>query len=312
MPATVRGVKRGGRTWLEKRRNSRYFVIMGVVESGACLNCGAAMAGPFCARCGQKAPMIELTLGELLRDTTHELTNLEGKVPATLKALLVAPGRLTQDFLAGRRARWLTPLRLYLICSVAYFLSGPLVESLTNRSARQMARVVITNPDGSKVLTEEGKQMVAEGLPARIFGYDRLARAATNGAQLNRAVETAFPKAMFVLLPLFALLTRTAWHRRVRRYPAHLYLALHLHAALFAVLTIVNVVLIPSDAPIVAGTVGFAAAAYLVWYGLAALHRVFGESWMRTAVKATLVMAAYFACVFVTSLLILGYAVATL
>src|SRR4051794_38334780 len=77
------------------------------VEQG-CLNCGAPLGGPYCAICGQKDPKPDLTLREFVHETTHELTDWDGKVPRTLKALVLRPGLLTIDYLSGRRARWLT------------------------------------------------------------------------------------------------------------------------------------------------------------------------------------------------------------
>src|SRR5439155_21106078 len=138
----------------------------------------------YCARCGQKKPHPDLTLRELLQETTEELVHWEGKVPSTIKTFFLEPGRLTLDFLAGRRARWLPPLRLYLICSVAFFVSGPLLESITHRSARQVAKITLSAPDGSKTLTPEARREIAEGLPGRLFGPERLERAAANSAQL--------------------------------------------------------------------------------------------------------------------------------
>ena len=104
----------------------------------ACLNCGAALTGAYCARCGQKATRPDLTLGGFLHETTHELAHWDGKVPATLKTLFLKPGQLTIDFLAGRRARWLSPLRVYLICSVAFFGGRLVLEEMGLRTLRDI------------------------------------------------------------------------------------------------------------------------------------------------------------------------------
>jgi hypothetical protein len=274
------------------------------------LNCGAALTGPYCASCGQENRATDPTLRELVHETAHELTQWEGKVPRTLKALFLRPGLLTLDVLAGRRARWLPPLRLYLICSVAFFLSAPLVEAITHRSARETARITISNPDGSTMLTPEARAEIAKGLPGRIFGVERLERAAANSGQLSRLARTAYPKAMFVLLPLFALLTRVAWRRALPRYPAHLYTALHLHAAWFGAGALATIAtgLIPSDTA--ATVIAIAAVTYIAWYGLVAARRVFGDPWIVTIAKAGAVAVAYSVCLFATSLLMLAYALA--
>jgi hypothetical protein len=277
-----------------------------------CLNCDAELVGPYCARCGQKRPLIDLSLREFLHETTQEVTHWEGKVPATLKTLFTKPGLLTLDFLEGRRARWLPPLRLYLICSVAYFLSGPIVEAISHRSAREVAKITLTNPDGSTTLTPEGRAQIEQSLPGRLFGRERLERAVANSDKLNRAIETAYPKAMVVLLPLFAFLTRLAWRRKMPHYAAHLYPALHLHSAWFGILAVATLFIPFIESQTVLSTVGFVILAYIVAHSLIALRRVFGDSWGRTIAKAAAVGVAYGICLFAVSLLLLMYALWTI
>jgi hypothetical protein len=284
---------------------------MGATETGACLNCGAPLTGTYCSSCGQKRPHTELSLRELLHEATEELIHWEGKVPSTLKALFLRPGLLTRDFLAGRRARWLSPLRVYLISSLAFFVSGPLVEGITHRSAREVAKVTITNPNGTG-LTPEIRQEIKESLPARIFGAERIERAATNSAALNRTIESAYPKAMFILLPFFALLTSIAWRKKLPQYPAHLYFALHLHAVVFGVMAM-GTVLVGFFAPNRFGVaIGLAALGYVAWYTLAALRRVFGDTWVNTVGKAVAIGVVYTFAMFAVSLGLLGYAIATM
>lgn len=281
---------------------------MHVVETEACLNCGNALTGAYCASCGQKKIQTDLTLRELLHETTHELAHWDGKIPATLETLFFQPGVLTEDFLAGRRARWLPPLRLYLICSIAFFLSGPIVESITHRRARETARITITNPDGSSTLTPEGRQEIAQGWPGRVFGVERLERAAADSARLNHAIQSAYPRAMFILLPIFALVTSVMWRRH--RYPAHLYLALHLHAAWFGTFAITTLASMLFTSIAAATLIGAAAVVYVIWYTVTTMRRVFGESWPRTLAKSAIVAVVYSVCLFAGSLVMLAYALA--
>lgn len=282
---------------------------MAASTSAACLNCGAPLVGPYCARCGQKAARPDLTLAGFLHETTHELTHWDGKIPATLKTLLLKPGVLTKDFLEGRRVRWLAPLRVYLICSLAFFASKPLIEAITHRSARQFAQVTITADDGSRTLTPEQRQRIAEGLPAQFIPLERLEAAAAQGTRLNDEINASFPKAMFVLLPVFALLTQTVWRKTRPGYPAHLYVALHIHAAVFAAMTILDIVIgfIPSN--VVAAIASVVFVVYVGWYGLVALHRIFNDSWPKSIAKSVAVAAVYFLCVGAVSFVLLLYAI---
>jgi hypothetical protein len=280
-------------------------------EADACLNCGGTLTGPYCASCGQKKPHLDLTLRELLRETAHELTNWEGRVPRTLKALFLEPGLLTLELLAGRRARWLSPLRLYLICSLAFFLSDSLLEAVTHRSARELEAITRTTADGRVTLTPEGRKQIEGSVPGRVFGRERIERAVIHNARFNRAIDSAYPKALFVLVPLFALLTSLAWRRKRLRYPAHLYLALHLHAAWFGSLALATAAAVFFPSYSAAAAIELAGLAYILWYGWASLRRVLGDGWVKTTAKAAAVAVVYCACLFFLGLAVLGYALAT-
>jgi len=280
-----------------------------VSDAANCLNCGAIMSGPYCSSCGQKQVQQDLTLSEFLNETTQELTHLEGKVPTTLRVLLLQPGRLTQEFLAGRRARWLPPLRLYLICSLAYFVGDALGEAITHRSERELARVTVAGPEGRLSLTPEGRQQIADLPVVKLVGMDRIEKAVVNNAKFNKTIESALPKAMFVLLPLFAFMTLIAWRRAMPMYPAHLYLALHLHAAWFAALALMAILTMFVTSIALISVASFVTLAYILWYGLTAARRVFAESWGRTIVKAAAVRVAYGVILSAVTTIILGYAI---
>ena len=282
---------------------------MQVIEPGLCLNCDAALHGPYCASCGQKVPHADVTLREFVQDATQEITQIEGKVPSTLTALFFAPGRLTLDFLAGRRARWLSPLRLYLICSVAYFGSDALAEAITHRGARELAKVTVTTADGKTTLTPEGRAQIEASTPGRLFGPERMERAVANMDKFNRAIDSAYPKALFLLLPVFALLTNIAWRRIVPTYPAHLYLALHLHAAWFGALAVSTLLGIPFESLTIVIGLGAVAFLYVIVYGVVTLRRVFKESWLKTVAKASAIAVVYGAALSAGSLAILAYAI---
>ncbi|MFO1410828.1 MAG: DUF3667 domain-containing protein, partial [Steroidobacteraceae bacterium] len=86
-----------------------------------CGNCGAHLQGPYCAQCGQHAHASARGFGALLHDGWHTLTHLDGRFWKTLWALLRRPGFLTIEYFAGRRQRYLPPVRLYLVLSVLFF-----------------------------------------------------------------------------------------------------------------------------------------------------------------------------------------------
>jgi hypothetical protein len=95
-----------------------------------CLNCGAALTGTYCARCGQRDDRHVHSLGHFLAEAFEGLTHADSRVWRTLWPLLVRPGFLTREFFAGRRQRYLPPFRLYIVVSLLFFLVLALVPDL--------------------------------------------------------------------------------------------------------------------------------------------------------------------------------------
>lgn len=94
-----------------------------------CRNCGAPVDGRFCAACGQKRWRDdERSLSALLHDGLIALTDWDGRLLGSLRALLLTPGRLSADWIAGRRARWLGPIALFLLANVALFVASPMSD----------------------------------------------------------------------------------------------------------------------------------------------------------------------------------------
>lgn len=87
-----------------------------------CLNCGAQLAGQYCGQCGQRASNRLISLWELLRDAFGDMFELDSRLWRTLIPLMLRPGRLTSDYLRGRRMRYMPPFRMYLVLSLLFFL----------------------------------------------------------------------------------------------------------------------------------------------------------------------------------------------
>jgi hypothetical protein len=85
-----------------------------------CLNCGTPLMGPFCAACGQKAH-IHRSVRAFLQDFVQGLLNFEGKIWRTLPMLAWRPGEMTRRYIAGERARIISPAALYLFTVFAMF-----------------------------------------------------------------------------------------------------------------------------------------------------------------------------------------------
>jgi hypothetical protein len=97
--------------------------------SQLCRNCGAVRAARYCGECGQRAlDPDERRLGHLVRDAIGALTNLDSRAWRTLIALLFRPGRLTRDYIDGRRAHWLAPFTIFILANIVFFVSPALTD----------------------------------------------------------------------------------------------------------------------------------------------------------------------------------------
>jgi len=92
----------------------------GHTHEKSCLNCGTKLAGPFCAACGQKAHVHRSVRG-FFQDFLAGLLNFEGKFWRTFPMLAWHPGEMTRRYIAGERARFISPIALYLFTVFAMF-----------------------------------------------------------------------------------------------------------------------------------------------------------------------------------------------
>ena len=104
----------------------------GHTHEKSCLNCGTPLTGPYCSACGQKAH-IHRSVRAFFQDFLVGMLNFEGKIWRTLPMLAWRPGEMTRRYIAGERARFISPVALYLFTVFAMFavlnLTGTLGSS---------------------------------------------------------------------------------------------------------------------------------------------------------------------------------------
>lgn len=115
-----------------------------------CPNCGDARSGRFCAACGQNDRSYTRGLASVTWDLCRESLEVDGRLIQTLKLLLFKPGRLTSEFSDDRRARYMSPVRLYLFASFLFVL----VLSLAMPDSFSDSELVMGGDDGGKVEVE--------------------------------------------------------------------------------------------------------------------------------------------------------------
>jgi hypothetical protein len=123
-----------------------------------CPNCGRENEGEFCTDCGQKKIHPgDLSLRHAWHHVAHEVAHYDGKLFDTIKLLFTRPGRLTLDFLEGRRARHVHPIQLFLTFGVVFFFLAHVNSPVDLRAIVEMqppaAHQKLTHMVGKRGLT---------------------------------------------------------------------------------------------------------------------------------------------------------------
>jgi hypothetical protein len=264
-----------------------------------CLNCGAGLLGPYCSLCGQKHDPHPPTAGHLFAETVETVTHADSRLWRTFATLLSRPGKLTREWLEGRRARYLPPFRLYLIASVVCFLLLAALPSHDTQAVAPQAdgKTVVGGPQSGAALAFEGGEadcarLAVTGVSGSVEAAleqrlrDACVRVVRDGGKgLGEAFLRGLPKAMFVLLPLFALLPLAFYWRPRRLYAEHLLLLVHNHSALFIALSAEQLVGAALPAGIASLTTPVLGV-WAVWYVYRSMRTCYGEPRGRTLAKA--------------------------
>ena len=113
-----------------------------------CLNCGAPLTGPYCSQCGQTAH-IHRTVGAIWHDLTHGVLHLDGKIWRTLPELALRPGALTRRYIRGERARFISPLALFLFSALMMYATYSILghHGSPHANAQQSAKALSKQVD---------------------------------------------------------------------------------------------------------------------------------------------------------------------
>ncbi|MES2129769.1 MAG: DUF3667 domain-containing protein [Pseudomonadota bacterium] len=263
-----------------------------------CLNCGAAVQYHFCPVCGQETRLHVPSATEFLHEFVGHYVALEGRLWQTMKLLLFKPGQLTADYIAGRRQRYVVPLRLYLTLSIVFFallkMFGPEVANFDSPKvnnaeirrdvdkdvaaamAKKNAAVAARTTDVPDNEMEDAIRKYSPKVANKFDNFEKL----DQGEKVKVISEGFFayaPYAMFCLMPLFALFLKILYLGSGKRYGEHLLFALHTNA--FAYLQIGLIMLAPW------GLLKFALFCWLAFYLPVAMRRVYGGSRKATALR---------------------------
>src|ERR1700722_3425714 len=262
-----------------------------------CLNCGAALTGRYCANCGQTADVHVPSTREQFHEAIEGITHSDSRLWNSLKLLWFKPGKLTQEFVAGRRVAYLPPFRLYLVLSVIFFLAASFYHTDVNLAVlTKDGKVQVLTTSEANCDTTQFELFLSHAMAQRLrHGCVVVAR--DHGVSLVHVAVSTMPK---------------YWRPR-HRYAEHLLFFLHVQAFFFSAMTLVVLLANAADAwPRVEGAaqiLSLALLGSLPLYTVVAMKRVFNTGWLRTLLKGFALFIGYAVVLEVTVMGVFTYSV---
>jgi hypothetical protein len=232
----------------------RYYFCMTtstIADHSVCPNCDSATSGNYCQHCGQETHLHPASAREFLHEFVGHYVAAENKLWGTLMRLLFRPGALTNEYIRGRRVRFVQPLRLYLTLSVLFFALLKFTHGFemednaadTKVIAQEMKKEAAKKPAAPQKLEKDEAadpdindfyDHLPSFLVPRVKNFENLPRD-KKGEAFTEGLYHYLPTAMFVMLPLFALYLKILYLGSGKRYGEHLLFSLHTNAFAFAI-----------------------------------------------------------------------------
>jgi hypothetical protein len=248
-----------------------------------CVECGADVSSRYCPECGEAVAHHDYSLKHVAEEALEAVAHVDGRVFSTFRALILEPGLLASNFLAGRRKSQMGPVQLFLVCNVLYFLMQPF-------SAAAPFTSTLTMQTTMRSWSALARRLVADRIEARQVTPDAFAR------QFDEVAHLQGKTLVITMVPIFALGV-WALYRRRRFYAEHLVFAFYTYAFLLVWMGVSTIIVKmpimialrrewPGDLieDVVSAFIAIPFAVYL----FAALRRTYAESGLLTLPKAAL------------------------
>lgn len=283
-----------------------------------CRNCGATTTGNFCANCGQETRLHAPSFSEFMHEFIGHYVALEGRLWGSIKRLVFRPGLLTNEYLAGRRKRYVEPLRLYLSLSIIFFavlkLTGTNLITLDARPIPPERKAQIERSIEEKkaqpkahpeIVNEKLEQVLEREAPSVFKAFDDWDKMDNEkrGDLLIVGFYKYAPYAIFLLMPVFALWLKLLYLGTGRRYGEHFLFALHTNA--FAFLMLGVFFLLPD------GFIKFLALCWVGGYLPWAMQRVYEKGRWGTLWRWLLLMVLHSASLTIAILVVMAAGIMT-
>ena len=136
-------------------------------EEIVCKNCDTSFNGQYCPNCGQHVKEIERPISFMIVDFMGTFVSFDTRLVKTLVAILFKPGKLTQDFLDGKRARYMPPFRFYVFASFVMFLLISTVTGNSIKESMQNSSNSVVNLNGN-IIANDSVQILKDSIQSLV------------------------------------------------------------------------------------------------------------------------------------------------
>lgn len=213
-----------------------------------CANCETALSGLFCSNCGQSAKSRRGPIWNVTAEFMQDLFALDSKVFKSLYTLLVKPGALSKQFLDGKRASVLPPVRLYLVISILFFFVFQIPTPDVSKDNVYIGNILLGHDEPIKGAHNFQIFNFGEDNPLNTWFEETFSKQIetlkTTNAQLSvekifNSLEEILPKMLVFFLPLFALVLKLLYAFKRILYFDHLIVSLHFQTWLMGAVLII-------------------------------------------------------------------------
>ncbi len=222
-----------------------------------CSNCGTRLetSYTYCPLCGQENHDLNIPLRHLLGEALEGIFHFDIKSIRTIQALTLKPGFVTSEFIKGKRARYVPPVRLYIFISFIFFLLLSLSpgkhDSVSSADSPRTTKGITYNEINSQELrglqqAQLDSLMQSRGMALTILNryiVRQISRIGTEGQEgFNHLLMKGISYMMFALMPLFALFVFLLNRRKAQSYIGTLVFSIHYFSFVFLLFTVCIVV----------------------------------------------------------------------
>ncbi len=288
-------------------------------ELKECQNCGYRDKGNFCSNCGQSFAELNRPIKDILAEV-GDIVNLDSRIFRSIPPFLFKPGFLTREYLAGKRKKYMSPFRLYLLLSLLFFFL-----------AQSTSKKITAAGDNWLQVTADTTDMVRDDSTViEILKNDSIFKVEIDSTAINKSVRKAKRRkrlregaidaltnktiflqnfyqtisyVLFILMPVFALILKLLYVRRRVFYIEHLMFSINMHSFMLLLFSIMIIL-----AQIINKNGEYIAFIYILIpvYFTAGMKRFYQQALWKIILKELILGFIYF-IILILSLLVAGY-----